>query len=168
MTTKQLGIALLVLVSVVIAAGATLVVFQTIWRQTANGSVEVTSLSQIAGEHTAVAQTAGILPAPILQDAPVVLEIVGDRRSFRTGCNNGGGLVTVRDSRLEVRDLMLTAMACPPDRAAQEKWVVEMLTSKPRLERSGWMLYLHWGPDEKYWITFWDKGQVPTPQVKPT
>ena len=34
----------------------------------------------------------------------------------------------------------------------QEAWVVSMLGARPRLERSGPYLYLHWGEGERYWL----------------
>ena len=33
-----------------------------------------------------------------------------------------------------------------------ERWVTEMLGSRPRLERSGPSLYVHWGEGEQWWL----------------
>jgi heat shock protein HslJ len=43
-------------------------------------------------------------------------------------------------------------MACEPALMEQERWVTEMLGSRPRLELSGPFLALHWGEGEQWWI----------------
>ena len=43
-------------------------------------------------------------------------------------------------------------MACEPALMEQERWVTEMLETRPRLELSGPYLYLHWGEGEQWWL----------------
>ena len=78
----------------------------------------------------------------------------GDGRVFaETGCN---GVCAARcPSRTACSSpgpLMSTRMACEPALMEQERWVTEMLGSRPRLELSGPYLYLHWGQGEQWWL----------------
>ena len=69
------------------------------------------------------------------------------------GDDSANGSVPVEDSVLVTTGpLMSTRMACEPALMAQERWVTEMLGSRPRLERSGPYLYVHWGEGEQWWL----------------
>ena len=59
--------------------------------------------------------------------------------------------------------LATTRMACEPALMAQERWVIEMLDSRPRLELSGPYLALHWGEDERWWLGLEQEGVDPAP-----
>ncbi|HYN66173.1 MAG TPA: META domain-containing protein, partial [Ornithinibacter sp.] len=89
-------------------------------------------------------------PAPV---RGAVRLVFGDGRVFaETGCNTVRGPVTVADGALVADALMSTRMACEPALMEQERWVTEMLTSRPRLELSGPYLALHWGEGEQWWL----------------
>ena len=138
-------------VVVLVAAGAAALRLRAGGADSANRSAPVTSVDELAGRWAAVNATR----APAALAAPVVLTFDGGRVSVQTGCNTGGGTVSVEDSRLVLggRGLALTEMACLEEgRAGQEAWVVSMLEARPRLERSGPYLYLHWGEGERYWL----------------
>ncbi len=116
-----------------------------------NGSRTVGSVEDLAGRWVAV-NTAGA-PAPVVPRT-LSFTVDGDRLTVQPGCNSGGGRVVVEDSRLVVPDgRAVTEMAClDADRMAQEAWVLEMLSSRPRLELSGPYLFLHWGDGERWWL----------------
>lgn len=135
-------------------------------RASANGDISVTSLSDLSGVHTAVADGAGSAPAPILTGHPIVLTVAGDSVSVATGCNTVGGTARIVDSRLVITDFFTTEMACHGPLDVQEKWVVEMLRSQPRLERSGPAILAHWKVGETYWISFFK--DLPTPAGEPS
>lgn len=144
------AVALLVLVLV---GGAVLVQRRSEATASANGSVRVEDLEELAGRWVAV----NAVGAPQPLAAPVELEVDGDRLLVRTGCNTGSGPVSVEDSRLVLggAGLAVTEMACvEPERSAQERWVLEMVGTRPRLDRSGPYLYVHWGAGERYWVGF--------------
>ncbi|MFL6079663.1 MAG: META domain-containing protein [Ornithinibacter sp.] len=115
----------------------------------ANGSVPVEDLAGLNGAWTVVND--GSAPAPV---QGVVRLVFGDGRVVaETGCNTVRGPVSVEDSTLlSTGPLMSTRMACEPALMEQERWVTEMLGSRPRLERSGPYLYLHWGEGEQWWL----------------
>ena len=115
---------------------------------TANGSVPVADVGMLTGGWTVVND--GSAPAPV---RGVVRLVFGDGRVFsETGCNTVRGPVSVEDSVLVTGPLMSTRMACEPALTEQERWITEMLGSRPRLELSGPYLALHWGPDEQWWL----------------
>lgn len=151
--------ALVVAVVVVLVVGALVAVLaqRRAGDANANGSVPVRSTDDLAGHWTAVATTG----APAALVAPVTLEVDGDRLLVRTGCNTGQGTVRVEDSRLQVdgAGLAVTEMGCDSARTAQQEWVLEMVSARPRLERSGPYLYLHWGAGEASWLGFEREGQ---------
>jgi len=114
----------------------------------ANGSVPVRDLDELAGAWVAVNDTT--TPAPLEGTVRLVFE--GGRVFAETGCNAANGPVAVVDSVLVADALVSTRRACAPALMAQEQWVVDMLTSRPRLERSGPYLALHWGEGERWWL----------------
>jgi heat shock protein HslJ len=115
----------------------------------ANGSVPVEDVAVLNGQWTVVND--GSAPAPV---QGVVRLVFGDGRVFaETGCNTVRGPVSVADSVLvATAPLLSTRMACEPALMEQERWLTEMLGSRPRLERSGPYLYLHWGDGEQWWL----------------
>lgn len=129
----------------------------------ANGSVPVGALDDLAGSWLAVNDTT--TPAPLL--GTVRLTFDGGAVVAETGCNTARGAVSVEESVLVAEALMTTRMACEPALMAQEQWVVDLLTSRPRLELSGPYLALHWGEDERWWLGLegegWDADASPAP-----
>lgn len=127
----------------------------------ANGSTTVDSLKDLAASYTAQPGGAGILPTPIVAGSTITLTVTGDEVGIATGCNSGSGRARIEDGRLAFpQGLGITEMACDGPLMVQQDWVTEMMTNQPRLERSGPMLFLHWGAItngvEPYWITFVD------------
>ena len=139
---------LVVVTTVAVAVAVVTVLGARTGGDNANGSVPVGSLTEIAGTWNAVNDTG----APAKLGAPVRLLVAEGGMFVDTGCNTGRGLADVQGSRLVVGALATTKRACPPPLGAQEHWVREMLTTQPRLERSGPMLALHWGEEERYWL----------------
>ena len=115
----------------------------------ANGSVPVEGADQLLGSWLAVNDASA--PAPLL--GSVRLEFTADGRvAAQTGCNGLSGPASVEDSTLVAGPLVSTRMACEPPLMEQERWVGEMLGSRPRLELSGPYLALHWGEGERWWL----------------
>ena len=115
---------------------------------TANGSVPVDDVGVLTGVWTVVNDVSS--PAPL---QGVVRLVFGDGRVFsETGCNTVRGPVSVEDSVLVTGPLMSTRMACEPALTEQERWITEMLGSRPRLELSGPYLSLLWGEGEQWWL----------------
>lgn len=115
---------------------------------TANGSVPVERLDQLAGTWVAVNDTT--TPAPLQGRVRLVFD--GGRVLAETGCNTVRGPVAVEDSVLFAEALTSTRMACEPALMEQERWVTQMVAARPRLELSGPYLALHWGPGERWWL----------------
>jgi heat shock protein HslJ len=130
---------------------------------TANGSVPVGGLAELSGSWLAVNDTTA--PAPLR--ATVRLTFGDGRVVAETGCNTARGPVAVEESVLVADALATTRMACEPPLLAQEQWVVDMLTSRPRLELSGPYLALHWGADERWWLGLEKEGAGAEPTATP-
>lgn len=128
----------------------------------ANGSTPVTGLAELTGSWLVVND--GSAPAPVL--GRVRLAFTADRLLAETGCNTVRGTAAVQDGLLVAGPLMSTRMACEPALTEQERWVTEMLSGRPRLERSGPYLYVHWGDGERWWLGLEQEAQpgesVPT------
>ena len=120
----------------------------------ANGSVAVGGMGDLAGSWVLVNHTSA--PASVV--GMVTMRFEADRLSVETGCNTARGTVAVENSVLVADALMTTRMACEPALMEQERWLVEMLTSRPRLERSGPALAMHWGEGERWWVGFEQEG----------
>ena len=60
-------------------------------------------------------------------DVTAMVRFDGSQLLVDTGCNSGGGSVTVGDGTLEVGPLRLTRMAGPPDAMRVERHVVQVL-----------------------------------------
>jgi len=115
----------------------------------ANGSLPVEGVDQLTGSWLAVNDVSA--PAPVL--GTVRLEFLPDGDvAAQTGCNGVRGRASVEGSVLVTGPLMSTRMACEPPLMEQERWVTQMLESRPRLELSGPYLYLHWGQGERWWL----------------
>jgi heat shock protein HslJ len=121
----------------------------------ANGSVPVGDVGELTGSWRAV----NAVGAPHEVVGEVRLQVESDRLLVETGCNTGRGTVEVVDSHLVAGPLATTRMACEPALMEQERWVTEMLGSRPRLELSGPYLALHWGDDERWWLGLEQEGQ---------
>jgi heat shock protein HslJ len=83
---------------------------------------------------------------PILDDHPITLTIEGSEISGTAACNSYGGRLTVRDDRLEVEDLGMTAMACEEPAVSAEAAYVSALLAATSIERDGAQLVLR-GPE---------------------
>jgi len=115
----------------------------------ANGSSPVENVAQLTGSWLAVNDASA--PAVVL--GTVRLEFsAGGQLVAQTGCNGVFTTASVADSVLAPGPLRSSRMACEPALMAQERWVSEMLDSRPRLELSGPYLYLHWGEGEQWWL----------------
>lgn len=57
---------------------------------------------------------------PILDDHPITLTITGTEIGGTAACNHYGGRLTMRDGRLTIEDLAMTAMGCEEPVAASE------------------------------------------------
>ncbi|HET7821688.1 MAG TPA: META domain-containing protein, partial [Ornithinibacter sp.] len=115
----------------------------------ANGSVPVDDVGRLAGSWLVVNDAS----APAVTIGAVRLDFSDDGRlTAWTGCNGLRGQVSVDDSVLVAGPLVSTRMACAPPLMEQERWITEMLGSRPRLEQSGPYLYLHWGEGEQWWV----------------
>lgn len=115
---------------------------------TANGNVPVAGLDDLSGRWVVINDVGA--PAPTL--GPVRLVVQRSALVVETGCNAARGEVAVENSVLVAGEILTTRMACEPPLMAQEQWLVEMVTSRPRLERSGPYLYLLWGDREQWWL----------------
>lgn len=67
----------------------------------------------------------GIMGIPRRVEATLTIE--GDRIAVETGCNTGGGRVTVRDGRLELRRMGFTLMGCLGATGEVESGVMQVL-----------------------------------------
>lgn len=115
----------------------------------ANGSVPVDDVGQLAGSWLVVNDAS----APAVTIGTVRLAFSDEGRvTAQTGCNGVRGQASVDDSVLVTGPLMSTRMACEPPLMEQEQWITQMLEGRPRLERSGPYLYLHWGEGEQWWL----------------
>ncbi|NHA68588.1 META domain-containing protein [Phycicoccus flavus] len=138
--------------AVAVLAAGTLLALDRRTDRTANGSVPVGSVQDLAGSWTAV-NDAGA-PAGLVADVRLV--VAGDRLTLATGCTTGRATVAVEDSRLVLdgSGLAVAGTGCDDARAGQEDWVLDMLGARPRLERSGPSLALLWGEGEGSWLGF--------------
>lgn len=126
----------------------------------ANGSVPVARTDELVGAWVVVNDVSA--PSPVV--GTVRLEFTTEGRVLaEPGCNALRGSVEVQDSTLVAGPLMSTRMACEPALMEQERWVGDMLAGRPRLERSGPYLYLHWGEDETWWLGLEKDVPEPTP-----
>jgi heat shock protein HslJ len=115
----------------------------------ANGSVPVDDVGRLAGSWLAVNDVS----APARTLGPVRLEFFADGQVVaQTGCNGVSATASVDDSVLVTGPARSTRMACEPALMEQERWLTEMLTTRPRLELSGPYLYVHWGEGERWWL----------------
>lgn len=130
----------------------------------ANGSVPVGGRDELVGSWVLVNHYAA--PSPVVGTVRMVFTEEG-RVLAETGCNTLRGSVEVEDGALVTGPLMSTRMACEPPLMEQERWISEMLSSRPRLELSGPYLALHWGEGERYWVGFAREG-VPEASVPAT
>ncbi len=72
----------------------------------------------------------------------ISLSFAGGRISAHAGCNRINGAATAWDGELVVEQLISTMMACLPEVDAQERWLTELLGSRPYLELDGNRLVL--------------------------
>lgn len=144
------GAAVLVVVLVVGLVAAMMSVASHRRDDNTNGTVAVGSLDDLRGRWVSINDVG----APARTVVPVELTVEGSTLRVRTGCNGGTGEADIDGSRLVLRGggLVTTEMGCETPLMDQEQWVVEMLTSTPRLERSGPYLFLHWGRGDGYWL----------------
>ena len=117
-------------------------------------TVVVSGVGDLAGSWVLVHDTSA--PASVV--GTVTMRFDADRLFLETGCNTARGAVTVENSVLVADALMTTRMACEPALMDQERWLLEMLTGRPRLERSGPALAVHWGEGERWWVGFEPEG----------
>lgn len=144
------GATVAVVAVAVLAAAVLVLVLSPTGPDDADGTAPIAALAEVAGTYAAV--DAADAPAALV--APVVLQVADGGIFVETGCNTGRGPAHVEAGRLVVEALATTRMACVPPVAAQEQWVLEMLDSGPRLERSVAGLTLQWGDGEPYRLGF--------------
>ena len=144
-----------------VAAGAVAVMVAAPWDgdDSANGSIEVEGVEVLRGSWVVIND--GSAPAQVV--GTVRMRFEGDTIVVDTGCNAARGRVGVERSVLVADAVVTTRRACEPPLMAQEQWLVDMVTSRPRLELSGPYLALHWGEGERWWLGLEQEG--PTPSV---
>lgn len=149
-TVRTVGVVAGVVTLVAVGALAATVAGGRGGDDTANGMLPVGDLGQLAGPAWVVIND-GSAPAPVV--GTVRLQFSPDGRVLaETGCNGVRGTGVLEDGRLVTGPLMSTRMACEPALMEQERWVTQMLGSRPRLELSGPYLALHWGEGERWWL----------------
>lgn len=74
---------------------------------------------------------------PILDDHPITLTITGTEASGTAACNHYGGRFVVRDGRLAIDELGMTAMGCEAPVAAAEAAYIEALGMVSAIGRDG-------------------------------
>jgi heat shock protein HslJ len=80
---------------------------------------------------------------PLVEGTRIRLVFGDDNRlGANAGCNHMSGEAEVAHDRLVVSDLATTEMGCDPDRHAQDQWVADFLTSRPRYRLDGPVLTL--------------------------
>ena len=67
----------------------------------------------------------------------VTLKIAGGRFSGRTGCNSYDAGARITESRLRMRQVMRTLMACEPNLMATEERYLDALEAATRIDRAG-------------------------------
>ena len=60
-----------------------------------------------------------------------------DRITASTGCNSGSGAARFEGDRLVIDELVVTAIGCPADLAAQETFVLDLLRARPTISAAG-------------------------------
>jgi heat shock protein HslJ len=96
----------------------------------AGGVVASPADSELAGR---VFVTTGDIGVP--GGGQVVLEFTDDGRLLaNAGCNSASGPVDVSDGSIVAGDLAVTEMGCPPELAAADAWLLELLGSEPEWE----------------------------------
>ncbi len=106
----------------------------------------------------------------------ISLSFTGGRISAHAGCNSISGAATAWDGELVVEGLISTMMACLPDVDAQERWLIDLLKSRPYLDLVGNQLVLTSGesvlelldrveadPDRPLEGTHWRLQSIRTP-----
>ena len=81
----------------------------------------------------------------LVPDTQVRLTFRDEQISANAGCNHLAGTFTIDGRRLRVEDMGGTEMGCPPERHAQDEWLMEFLTSGPVLDTDGAVLTLRSG-----------------------
>ena len=114
---------------------------------TANGSITVGAVSDLAGTWTAVNDVRA--PSPVVSGSVVSLTFTGTTVRVLTGCNTLTGTVRVVAGTVVVEGLGGTEIGCEPALRRQEQWVGQMLRARPRLELSGPTLSLLW---DEHWL----------------
>ena len=82
---------------------------------------------------TYVADTVDSASHQLVRGTTVRLTFADGNVSVQAGCNTMSGTATVEDDLLVVDNLGGTEMGCPKPRMAQDAWLVEVLTSSPRI-----------------------------------
>lgn len=89
---------------------------------------------------------------PVLEEHPITLTISGSNISGTAACNRYGGRFEMREGRLTIQDLAMTAMGCEEPVAAAEAAYSAALGSVDALARDGDELVLT-GPDVELLFT---------------
>jgi heat shock protein HslJ len=92
------------------------------------------------GERTFVATsvTENGAPKALVGGSRITVDFHADGRiGAHAGCNSMGGHGRVEAGKLVVDDLAMTEMGCSGGLMEQEKWVADLLTSRPALRLSG-------------------------------
>ena len=93
---------------------------------------------QLAGrEFVSIGVTDGGSPRPLAPATSVLMRFTATDLSGDAGCNGFGGGYRVDGGRLVIDNFSMTAMACDPERDAQDTWLLAFLASKPTISLVG-------------------------------
>jgi heat shock protein HslJ len=98
---------------------------------------EPVSLEQLDGQRFETTGDAAVDGHALVSGTAVVVGFDGRTVDAHAGCNHLSGTAEIADGVLSVSDLGGTEMGCPADRAAQDEWLVELLSSQPTLSLDG-------------------------------
>jgi heat shock protein HslJ len=94
---------------------------------------------ELDGLQFLLASSVGFEP---LAGSTVRLSFRDGQLSAGAGCNHLGGAFQIRDGTLVVTELGMTEIGCDPEQHTEDEWLLEFLTSRPRITREGERLTL--------------------------
>jgi len=98
-------------------------------------------------------EAATVSGTPVLNNAPITLQIKDDQASGSAGCNRYTGQVTLGEGKLSFGPMALTRKACSEEVNRQEQRYAKALASVARYEIAGERLWLS-DADGKFTLHF--------------